>query len=729
MTRPLLLFILVFFTVSGSFGKPGSTADSSRLPRPFETDTLLEPVPINRALFVDRVKAQIRKADLKDGAADQVIELEDSGISANLTSALLRQAPLIWVHIENMPVDHAKKVQYLHALEQRLRYWNSLPLSVSNAVYTRRAVSNFENLLKAVYHSDIDHFISENQNIISIDNSDLLDDFPEQKAALFLAVGKAQPADMILRLQSYAGESYAQPIISDAARVAPDIILKYALSTGSLRTAVRKNQDPYVKTLVQIADQSPVPQKVLPFAEEIFDGRRSIKEVNTMANNPVAYYKALVALRLKGSTSTARPLDDELQYRGLQFVRTVNELHDQSAPVRFKCLADFGAEDLYFMMIGSQEEIYTSSFIWMFDRMMAKMKPLNGAAFLEKVQKIRFRTFIRMAAGYNTLSPYLNTMDESQRSALMKEFVSGLEKGPIDDLQDAVDVADAFGSLTDPKLISFLQNEIRQQYEARSNQKGTVIYSLLSTIFNSSDSSDKLNNELAASLPPITYVPIDALRDKEGRIVQQVFFYGDKDGMGAFNGYLNLFRNGKWKIERNKYWATVSSLGKNKIIIYVNVPLPEEATENDVFAQQKLQDYIDSCQLKPSIIIHRGHSYYLPTTLEHLTPSAKIVILGSCGGYHNLSTVLNSSPDANIISSKQVGAYRVNTPIIHTLNEILLAGKDVNWIDMWKSLSRYFSAQGAVTADLFSDYVPPNKNLGAIFIKAYKKQVALSETK
>ena len=37
---------------------------------------------------------------------------------------------------------------------------------------------------------------------------------------------------------------------------------------------------------------------------------------------------------------------------------------------------------------------------------------------------------------------------------------------------------------------------------------------------------------------------------------------------------------------------------------------------------------------------------------------------------------------------------------------------------MWKELSRQFAGQAK---DKFDDYIPPYKNLGAIFIKAYRK--------
>lgn len=121
------------------------------------------------------------------------------------------------------------------------------------------------------------------------------------------------------------------------------------------------------------------------------------------------------------------------------------------------------------------------------------------------------------------------------------------------------------------------------------------------------------------------------------------------------------------------------------------------------------------------MVIHRGHSYHLQGSLQNLTPGVKVVMLGSCGGYHNLANVLDKSPDANIISSKQIGARSINEPIIKELFAQLLAGKDINWISSWASLDKYFSTRSSAEKDLFSDYIPPNRNLGAIFIKAYRK--------
>jgi len=390
---------------------------------------------------------------------------------------------------------------------------------------------------------------------------------------------------------------------------------------------------------------------------------------------------------------------------------------------------DYNAPELYFMMIGSQDEIYTSSFTWMFDRMLEQMKPMTGDQLLDTVNRSHFRTFIRMAAGYNKLSPFLATMNESKKTELMKSFVANLELGSDDDLEDAVDVADAFGSISDTSLMDFLRKEIKSNYERTYNannshsEKGIIVYGLLSTIFNSADNSQQLSGNLSV-IPPITFVPYSSLINDKKQVIVQTFFYGDEDGKTSFESFKSNFPAAKWKSVSNKSWITYTSNTPNPIIVYANFPLEEPADEE---AQNALQKYLEENNIAPTMVIHRGHSYHLGGSLENLTPEVKIVMLGSCGGYHNLALVLDKSPDANIISSKQVGSKTVNEPIIRSIFDQLLAAKDVNWIDTWQGLDKYFSTKSAVEKDLFSDYVPPNRNLGAIFIKAYRKMMMKSD--
>jgi len=84
------------------------------------------------------------------------------------------------------------------------------------------------------------------------------------------------------------------------------------------------------------------------------------------------------------------------------------------------------------------------------------------------------------------------------------------------------------------------------------------------------------------------------------------------------------------------------------------------------------------------------------------------VILGSCGGYHNLGKVLEHAPDAHLISTKQTGTTVINDAITKGLNDHLLEGDDIDWPSFWKERNLVFKGKD-------------RENLGAIFIKAYRR--------
>jgi hypothetical protein len=181
----------------------------------------------------------------------------------------------------------------------------------------------------------------------------------------------------------------------------------------------------------------------------------------------------------------------------------------------------------------------------------------------------------------------------------------------------------------------------------------------------------------------------------------------------------------EWKIYKNKEWIEIRSLKSKPILIYANLPLDNtDGSDPDAKAQANLLNYLTLNQINPTIVIHRGHSYHLKYTIKQLPASAKIIVLGSCGGYHNLDEVLKASPDAHIISSKEVGTRTVNDPILKHLNDDLRAGRNINWINTWSDLSEKFTSGEA--KERFENYIPPYKNLGALFIKAYNiKEAAL----
>lgn len=332
-----------------------------------------------------------------------------------------------------------------------------------------------------------------------------------------------------------------------------------------------------------------------------------------------------------------------------------------------------------------------------------------------------------MAAGYNRLDTFLRTMKETSE-ILMKAFVANLETAPLlpdgtPSLEDAVDVADSYGSIRNPALLKSMLKYVidnEQRCVQKGNPRGQKIYNLLKMIFLSGDSSAHVDLSKEIGIPPVYTVDYTKLADDTGRIIEQVFFYGDKDGKESFASYMQSFQNSDWKIIPNKQWVEIKSTKGKPVLIFANLPLDNE-TDKDAAAQTALIDYLDTTNLRPSIVIHRGHSYHLKYTIEQIPESAKIIMLGSCGGYNNLKQILDYAPEAHIISTKQIGARDVNKPIIEAINNTLRAGKDIDWRQMWNNLDVLFTKTGKDKKDLFDDYIPPHKNLGALFIKAYSK--------
>ena len=377
-------------------------------------------------------------------------------------------------------------------------------------------------------------------------------------------------------------------------------------------------------------------------------------------------------------------------------------------------------------MVMGENEIYTSSFKHSFHRMLARMgnNPRTDSLLLS-VRFDFFKKFIKMCAGYNKLDTFLQKMPASSAKALFKAFVANLDKG--NSLEDATDVADAFSSISNVGLkekVLMYVNENEKTAVQKNNERGTLIYNLLKNIFLSETDSNKVDLKAITGIESIYDMDIKSLTDDSGRIVQQVFFYGDEDGKAFFPPFLKSFDNGNWKITRKAEWVEIQSL-KSKISVYANLPLNYDANLDDS-AQQHLNDYLASKGLKPTIVVHRGHSYWLPGTINRMPESARIVVIGSCGGYKNLSRILEVAPDAQIISTKEIGAGDINRPIMNALNQTLLTQNKIIWKEVWQNLTNLFNNDSnKAIRETWENYVPPYRNLGAIFIKAYNKKESM----
>ncbi len=712
------------------------------------TDTIK--VPIQRQLFHDKINGEQKLLDKADGKIDGLIKVSsNSDINMAVTDVLIRGINELQDSVEvNKKIPaHKEKVLYLNYIERVLReYRNGWKQQLLNPLYAPMLIDNFKKIMVA----DIDSLsmlpyieaVPYEIGRINVDIFSTNKSYRQSKNIVYLKYCVLYPDKILSTLSPYAKESFADSLITVACKNNPAQAYKFAQDVASpVGRLIHNSTNPLVKT---IANLSKMPGALLyfPFLDDIVSGKKQTDSLQKIIGSgqkgydSVAYYKLLVQTEIeyskrmnKGDTAIAlfgaNGLRDLLKRKALQhFITPINELHEKPEAVRMKAIDSLAPVDIYYMIVTNEDVIYTSSYKHSFNRMLQRLgkKPATDSLLLT-VNFDYFKKFIKMAANFNKLDTFLSLMPGANAESLMKAFVGRLETNRT--LEDAVDVADSYSSINNKDLLTNILksvNENVQRCTDNNNRRGKIIYSLLKTIFLSADSTSKIDLSTEIGIPPVYSIENKSLMDDSGRIVQQVFFYGDEDGKKFFPSYINAFSPKDWKINNTpKEWVEIKSIKDPKVWIYVNRPLNSDKNLDDS-AQVHLNSYLRKNNLKPAIVIHRGHSYWLPGTINRMAGDAKIVVLGSCGGYKNLNQLIEINPDAHIISTKQIGTGNINQVITNKLNQMLLSGKTVVWKNMWDDLSLFFAKQPKDIKEAWEDYIPPYKNLGAIFIKAYNKK-------
>ena len=104
-----------------------------------------------------------------------------------------------------------------------------------------------------------------------------------------------------------------------------------------------------------------------------------------------------------------------------------------------------------------------------------------------------------------------------------------------------MDVADAYSSISDIQLQKTILNYVIENEQSsinEDNERGKVIYGLLKSIFLSADSTNKIDLTSVLGIPSIYEIDNKSLRDTSGKIIQQVYWYGDEDGKIYFPAFI-----------------------------------------------------------------------------------------------------------------------------------------------------------------------------------------------
>lgn len=635
--------------------------------------------------------------------------------------------------IELLPsIDSAKKIKFLDGLTGVL---HSYELSYKAREASPDEFSEFINAYENAIRLDMEGaslfpFVRQTKTEIGLALINCFafnanTGFNECREYIVLKVYEKTPNRIVRVLFDHPDVSYSDSLLKIIARSQPDELYTYAQAVNSsLGKRIQKIDDPLVKLIVQLSGMAEG-QRCFPFLDDLLNNKITIAEIKKAAADPQneKYYKLLVKTQI-GYAARMQQNDTPLAVHALSatlkkkavedFINVINGLHDSPDATRLRVIKNLNYQELYYLVVMSESEMYTSSYLKLYYKIFELFKKGDSYALLQSVHFNYFRKFIKMAANYNTLNHFMGKMNKTKGELLLRSFADDLTSSGS--MEDAVDVADSYVSISDKTQRALILEEVRKKLSESSglkNDKSVVMYRLLETLFLSLDTTQHIDISSAFGIPSVYTMKNSSLRDSSGTVIIEQFFYGDADGKKEFVNFIRAYSNKNWKITHSDEWVTISSRSGNPVTIYSNRPL-DAGKDLDAKAQAHLAIYLEKNGLYPSVVIHRGHSYHVSSTIEQLPRSAKVIFLGSCGGYHNLDAVLKTCPDAQIISTKQEGSGAINEPMIIYLTSLLQSGKDLEWQGIWKSLGIKFKNNPK-----FKDYIPPYKNLGGLLISAY----------
>ena len=349
-----------------------------------------------------------------------------------------------------------------------------------------------------------------------------------------------------------------------------------------------------------------------------------------------------------------------------------------------------------------------------------RQEGLTGTSVLAQVHEVRVRAFVKAAAQFGRLEAFLATIaSPSERWAVVARCLQELERTPDVAVQAAY-AAEIGATITAGPGLRLLHETLLTEYgrvERAQDQAGLAVYGLLAAQvvqrtggLPEAPALRTIAQRYRASLPDWHAIPFARLFH-QGLNVQRYFFYNDEDGQSSFQSFLTQYRTApSWHVEDYGTFVRVrSSAAERRIIIYANKPTDDgpQATHLEHRMQQD--------GLAPQLIVHRGHSPYVPETIARIPRATALVYLGNCGGYTLLEGVWHTAPEAQVITTIGVGTLTVNDPLLKALNEHLLHAQGGGWAAFWQHAAARLGPNPR-----FADYVPPDRHAGPLFLRAYQ---------
>ena len=537
------------------------------------------------------------------------------------------------------------------------------------------------------------------------------------------------PYDAIRAVSTYKIAPWGPQLFADVVLREPRRVIRLMAADPARHQAVERALDeathPALHVLAQLVHSrypDDLKGRMAVFVEVIAEQTLSLEAAAQLSSDEHTYFQTLVAMHLRDPQVQQHALEMVLGEEASALAEEMNNLLEQPAAVRFHAVATWTAREIYCLIVYGEVEMFTSSYRGVFDRLIARMhqEALTGDALLSQVHDTRFRTFIKSAAMLNRLTTFLTTMPSPvARWSLLTRCMSDLKRAPDVTVQ-AVTAAEMLSAPLDPASLRLIRDTLRSEYaraELEHNQQARIIYGLLIAALvqrHAAELTDPALRMIAdiylPALPALTGIPVAGLF-QQGTNIQKYFFYNDDDGKLSFQSFMAQYQHDKaWQIEDHGSFVHIrSTVSARTIEIYANKFTEDEQGSTDI------DEVLRQRRVTPSVIVHRGHSIYVAQTIEKVPATAALVYLGNCGGYALLETILKKAPKAHILTTKGIGTLTINDPLLKALNDYLLRGKDMTWQSFWRQAEATLGRNPR-----FMDYVPPDKNAGAVFLTAYR---------
>ena len=537
---------------------------------------------------------------------------------------------------------------------------------------------------------------------------------PESRSLMF-QLARRYPALALREYQTYIASPIGREIFEQAVMAAPEEAVGLAQgrsATGhDVLELLTTSQSRELRWLASLAERGG------PAKTAIF-----FRSPGSATDGP-GYFSAVASLRVAAS-----PEDVPLYDRALENYAEVlfRAAQDQGSAIPPE-LRQLPARDVYLLLTYGRTEEDDLLFGRIFDTLLLpKLRSSSPVKVIAEAGGVNLRRFLSTAAAHHRLDPFL-------QAGLVEQAIRSIDRAQrsVDDLIEAAAIVNA---IPNPARLAQLQSVVLAEYERGPETR--ALYGLLAAAISRKlprAAVTPVFQRIASEYAPYFKEPRElnaaALFDAQGLCVQQQLFYDDDDAAESFLSFRALYqKDPAWNWEDHQWYVRVAGHNPSgrRIEIFANVPRSVPRTirsDGEGDRRDALAKLLIAQGARPSVLIHRGHTWYVDQSLRYLAPSCRLVYLGSCRGMTSAYTVIVQANQAQMIATNGVGTQTVNDPLLKAINdELLRGGKILEWERFWQVQQARLGSNPD-----FRDYIPPPRNIAAIMLAAYYDTLAAGQ--